>query len=90
MVDNWNISQSLFFSEKLIFAQTWAKRVQIAPKIGFLFFGKILSLVFLGNNLKSKLILSDNFDRYENHICESSGSRVMGQNAVSQLNWMIL
>ena len=49
---NW---QSSFFSGKFIFSQ---KRAQNIPKMEFFgFFWNILSLVFLENNLKWKLIL---------------------------------
>ena len=49
-----------FFPGKFIFAQIWAKKAKMAtlPQNRFLWiFRKILSLVFLGNNLKWKLIL---------------------------------
>ena len=48
-------------------------------------FWKILSLVFLGNNLKWKLLLL--IFHYQSHIWQNSGSCVMGQNDVSQSNW---
>ena len=44
-----------FFLGKFIFAQIWAKRTQNGPKIGFFEF--LVMLVFLGSNLKWKLIL---------------------------------
>ena len=42
------------FSRKIPFAQIWAKRTLNSPKTGFKkwTFKKILSLVFLGDNLK--------------------------------------
>ena len=49
-----------FFPGKFIFAQIWAKKAKMAtlPQNRFLWiFRKILSLVFLGNNLKWKPIL---------------------------------
>ena len=52
-------------------------------------FWKILSLVFLGNNLKWKLISWLIF-HHQFHIWQNSGSRVMGQNAVSQSDCRIL
>ena len=64
------------------------------PKFGseiafFWIFWKILLLVFLGNNLKWKLILLLMF-LHQSHIWQNSGSRVLGQNAVSQSNCRIL
>ena len=47
-------------------------------------FWKILSLVFIGNNLKWKLILLLIF-HCQSHIWQNSGSPVIGQNAFSQL-----
>ena len=67
--------------------QLWSnlsKRSQIDPKVFFLGGGgggggwKILSLVFLGINLKWKLILLLMF-HHQSHIWRNSGSQVMGQ-----------
>ena len=55
----------------------------------FWIFWKILSLVFLGNNLEWKLILLLIF-HLQSHICQNSGSYVMDQTAVSQSNYRIL
>ena len=66
MVDNWNILKltELFFSRK---------RAQNGSKIGFIvFFSKFLSLVFLVNNLKWKLILLLIF-HHQPHMRQNSG-----------------
>ena len=66
MVDNWNILKltELFFSRK---------RVQNGSKIGLIvFFSKFLSLVFLVNNLKWKLILLLIF-HHQPHMRQNSG-----------------
>ena len=52
-------------------------------------FWKILSLVFLENDLKLKIILLLIFHR-QFHIWKNSGSGVMDQNSVSQSNCRIL
>ena len=54
----------------------------------FWIFWKILSLVFLGNNLKRKLILLLIFHD-QSHIWQNFGSLVMGQNTFSQSNCRI-
>ena len=78
------------FSRKTNFCQIWTKRDQNGPKICFFFiFWKILPLVFLGSNLEWKIILLLIF-HHQSHIWQNSGSRVMGQKAVSQSNCMIL
>ena len=76
-LDNWNIEKPT----KLIFQENYF----------LLNFGekKFLTLVFLGNNLKWKLILLLIFHR-ESHIWQNSSSQVMSQNTVDQLNCRIL
>ena len=79
-----------FFPGKFVFVQIWAKQVQIGPKIVFFsIFWKILSLVFLGNNLKLKQLLLFIFEP-QSYIWENSAAWVMGQNAVSQSNCRVL
>ena len=77
---NW---QSPFFQEN-------SKRTQNGPKIVFFWIiWKILSLVFIGNNLKWKLILLLIF-YHQFRIWQNSGSGIVGQNIVSQSNSRIL
>ena len=57
-----------------MFAQIWVKRAQNGPKLGsFWIFQKTLALVFLGNNLKWKLILLSIF-LHQFHIWLNSSS----------------
>ena len=96
----WPISFFWFFAQWQILGtpKNWqspfflnlSKRAQNNPKIEFFwFFEKILSLVFLVNNLKWKLILLLIF-HHQSHTCQNSGSQIMGQNALSQSNYRIL
>ena len=55
----------------------------------FLIFWKILSSVFLWNNLQWKIILLLMF-HHQSHSWQNSGSPIVGQNAVSQSNCKIL
>ena len=91
MVDNWNIQKLMepFFPGKFIFAQICEKKPQNDPQIVFFldFLKNLVMLVFLGNNLKSKLILLLTF---HHHISWKSTSQVIGQNAASQSNCRIL
>ena len=75
---------------KIHFCQNSGKKGPKRPQDTFFFefFWKILS-VFLGNNLKQKLILLLIFE-HQFHLWQNSGSRVMGQIAVSQSNCRIL
>ena len=73
------------FSGKLIFAQIWAKGPKWSQIKVFWVFWKILSLIFLGNDLKWKLILWLIF-HHQSHIWQNCGSWV----AVSQSNCRIL
>ena len=75
---------------KIHFCQNSGKKCPKWPQDRFFWiFWKILSLVFLGNNLKQKLILLLIFE-HQFHLWQNSGSRVMGQIAVSQSNCRIL
>ena len=74
------------FSRKIYVYPNLGKK---CPKQGSLVFWKILSLVFLGNNLKWKLILLLIF-QHQSHIWQNSSSRVVDQNALSQSNCRIL
>ena len=57
-----------------MFAQIWVKRAQNGPKLGsFWIFQKTLALVFLGSNLKWKLILLSIF-LHQFHIWLNSSS----------------
>ena len=83
-------SDSPFFQKNSFLPKFGSKVPKMAPEIAFFgFFWKILSLVFLGNNLKWKVILLLMF-LHQSHIWQNSGSRVLGQNAVSQSNCRIL
>ena len=83
--ENW---QSHFFQENSFLPKFGQKKHRMAPKWSFLNFLKnFVVLVFLGNNLKWKLTL---LLISHHHIWQNSGSPVMGQNAVSQSNCMIL
>ena len=61
----------------------------MTPNKGFLDFLKKNSVVFLGNNLKGKLILFYlmlSIFHHQSLIWQNSGSQVMIQNAVDQSN----
>ena len=83
---NW---WSSFFQGNSFLPKFWRKGPNMVPKQFFFIFWKILLLGFPKNNLKWKLILLLIF-HYESHILENSDWRVIGQNAVSQSNCMIL
>ena len=96
MVDNWQIvdrclkTDTALFSCKIHFCPNLGKKDSIWPQNRvFGIFWKNFSLVFLGINLKWKLILLLMF-HYQSYIWQNSGSRVMGQNAVNQSNCRIL
>ena len=83
------------FSRKIHFCQNLSKKVPEWPQSRFfLDYSKcFVILVFLGNNLQGKLTLLFIF---HHHIWQNSGSRVMGENTISQsllqdsLNYNIL
>ena len=81
--------RALFF-RKIHFSPNLDKKGPKWPQKRFLWiFWKILSLIFLGNNLKWKLLLLLIF-QHQSHIWQNSGSSVLSQNAVRQSNCRIL
>ena len=64
-----------FFPEKFSFAQIWAKKTKMTQWLQKMFLW-ILLLVFLGSNLKWKLLLLLIF-QHQSHIWQNSGSPVM-------------
>ena len=73
------------FSKKIHFCPKLGKKGPKWPQNRVLWiFWKNFSLVFLGNNLKWKLILF--LFHHQSHIWQNSGSRVVGQNAVKLQN----
>ena len=72
---NW---QSPFFQENSFFPKFGQNLPQMIKKCFWGVFWKILSLVFLGNNLKVVLLL---IFHHQSHIWQNSGSWVMGWTA---------
>ena len=92
MVDNWNILKLTepFFLGKFIFGQIQGKRAQNGLKIGFSrFFEKICCQFFkeVIQIKKLKLLL---IFHHQSHSLKNSGSQVMDQIDVNQLNCTIL
>ena len=81
--------QSPIFEKDSFLPKFGQKGPKIAPKVFFFIFKKVLSLVFLGNNLKWKLILLLIF-HHQCCILQNSGFRVNDQIAVSQSNCRII
>ena len=73
-LENLKTGKSSLLRENSFFAQVWVKRVQNGPKIGFFWdFLKKLSFVFLGNNLKWKIILL--LFHHQSHIWQNCSSQ---------------
>ena len=97
MSKNW---QNPFLQQNLFFPKLGQKDPNWPQNRVFWIFWRILSFVFLGNNLKWKLILLIFHD--QSYIWQNSGSEVMDQNAcqpiklqnslkcnISRIKWMI-
>ena len=81
--------RAFFFQENSFFSKFGQKLSKMIPNKGFLDFLENFIFSFPGNNLKWKPVLLLIF-YHQSHIWKSSGSRVIGQNALGQSNIRIL